>query len=92
MGLLTTNEIESQLPGGWTFETSSNNIWREFEKASFLEAVQFMNMIAPLAEIRDHHPDLFLHSYKKVKVTLTSHDSGGVTERDINLAKEINAL
>jgi 4a-hydroxytetrahydrobiopterin dehydratase len=92
MGLLAVEEIYSHLPDGWSFDANSNSIWREFEQENFLDAIGFMNMIAPLAEIQDHHPDLFLHSYKKVTVTLSSHDKGGVTERDIKLATEINAL
>lgn len=92
MGLLAIEDIISKLPDGWTYDQGANAIRREFKLGNFLDAIAFINMIAPLAEMQDHHPDLFLHSYNKVKVTLSSHDKGGVTERDIKLAQEINTL
>lgn len=92
MGLLAIEDIISKLPDGWTYDQDANAIRREFKLGNFLDAIAFMNMIAPLAEIQDHHPDMFLHSYNKVKITLSSHDKGGVTERDIKLAQEINTL
>ena len=92
MGLLSTDDIVSKLPDLWTYDEAAKMIWREFKLGNFLDAIAFMNMVAPLAEMQDHHPDLFLHGYNKVKVTLSSHDKGGVTERDIKLAKEINTL
>ena len=92
MALLNTEDISLKLPDLWTYDEAAKMIWREFQLGNFLDAIAFMNMVAPLAEMQDHHPDLFLHSYNKVKVILSSHDKGGVTDRDIKLATEINAL
>jgi 4a-hydroxytetrahydrobiopterin dehydratase len=92
LGLLSIEDIIARLPEGWSYDNATNALWREFKLGNFLDAIAFINMIAPIAEIQDHHPDLYLHGYNKVKVTLSSHDKGGVTERDIRLAKEINTL
>jgi 4a-hydroxytetrahydrobiopterin dehydratase len=59
---------------------------------SFLEAVDFINKIIPLTEKAKYHPDIYLHSYSKVKIILLSHDVGEVTDKDYNLAKEIDSI
>ena len=64
---------------------------RTFEFASFVEAFGFMTRVAILAEKADHHPEWF-NVYNKVEITLTTHDAGGLSKRDIALAKEIDAL
>lgn len=64
----------------------------ELEATAFAEALGFLNAVAYLAERHDHHPDLQLHDYKRVRVTLTSHDVGGVTDRDLRLASAICQL
>jgi 4a-hydroxytetrahydrobiopterin dehydratase len=75
-----------------TWEIINNKLTKEFEFNSFVEAVEFINKIMLLAEKAEHHPDIYLHSYSKVKVMLLSHDVGEVTEKDYNLAKEIDAI
>jgi 4a-hydroxytetrahydrobiopterin dehydratase len=51
-----------------------------------VEAVEFINQIVPIAEEADHHPDIEIFSYKKVKIKLIPHDAGEITEKDVNLA------
>lgn len=89
MVLLHQKEIESKLTD-WTY--SENSIIREFDLKDFQSAIAFIIKIGFEAEKMDHHPDIYLHSYKKVKVTLSTHSEKGVTERDLKLAELINGL
>lgn len=75
---------------GWTF--SGQTIERTFVRKNFMDAVKFISLIAPLAESRDHHPDLLLSSYKNVKVMLSTHSAGGVTSKDLELARAIDNI
>ena len=63
---------------------------KEYEFKNFVQAVDFVNKIVPLAEKADHHPDLLIHSYKKVRVELMTHSEGKITQKDYDLAKEID--
>ena len=74
------------------WEKKDNYLVKEFEFGNFSEAVDFVNKIVPMANKADHHPDILIHSYKKVKVTLTTHDEGKITEKDYQLAKEIDTI
>jgi 4a-hydroxytetrahydrobiopterin dehydratase len=76
-----------KLPG---WELRGNAIERHFEFSSFVEAMKFVNRMATIAEDVNHHPDITIN-YNKVVLSLTSHDSGGVTERDIAFAGRVNA-
>ncbi len=72
---------------------TENNKWvKEFVCSNFVEAVEFVNKIVPLAESANHHPDIFIHSYKKVRIELMTHSEGKITEKDYNLAKEIDKI
>src|SRR5690606_22606857 len=62
-------------------------ISREFECSNFKAAIAFINKVGEAAELNDHHPDILLHGYKKVTITLTSHDQGKVTLKDLKLAE-----
>jgi 4a-hydroxytetrahydrobiopterin dehydratase len=74
------------------WEIINNKLSKEFEFNSFVEAVDFINKIMPLAEKAKYHPDIYLHSYSKVKIMLLSHGEGRVTNKDYNLADKINAI
>ena len=65
---------------------------RVFEFANFIDAVAFVNQIVPLAEAMNHHPDIEIFAYKKVKIKLTTHDEKKVTGKDVELAAKIDAL
>lgn len=73
------------------WKTENDKLVKEFVLKNFKEAVSFVNQILPLAEAADHHPDVFIHSYKKVKVMLFTHSEGKITEKDYSLAKQIDA-
>jgi 4a-hydroxytetrahydrobiopterin dehydratase len=91
MPLLTDAEIEEGLKGlnGW--ERKGNEIVRVFKNKSFVDSVGFVNKVSILAEKADHHPDILIQ-YKNVTLTLSTHSKGGLTEKDFNLAREIDAL
>ena len=66
-------------------------IARVFRFHDFAEAMRFVNKVARLAEAANHHPDIAIN-YNTVSLGLTTHDEGGLTERDFRLARKINAL
>jgi len=74
------------------WNTEEQGLTKEFEFKNFMEAMDFVNKITPLAEAADHHPDILIHSYKKVSVMLFTHSEDAITEKDHALAKEIDAL
>jgi 4a-hydroxytetrahydrobiopterin dehydratase len=73
---------------GW--ERSGDEILKTFELSSFPEAIAFVTRVADRAEAADHHPDLDIR-YRKVRVALSTHDAGGITDKDFDLAAEIEA-
>lgn len=75
----------------WTPVMEPDGISRTFSLANFVEAFGFMTRVALLAEKADHHPE-WSNVYNRVHIMLTTHDAGGVSQRDIDLATEINAL
>ena len=89
MNPLNKEQIESNLSGlsGWSFE--SNSIQKQFQLKDFIEVLSFVNTVGMEAEKMDHHPDILIFSWNKVKITLSTHSSGGVTEKDFQLAKKI---
>ena len=68
-----------------------NTLRARFRTGDFARGLEFTNRIGGAAERRDHHPDITL-TYPEVAVSLTSHDAGGITGRDIDLAREISAI
>ena len=91
MPVLSEPEIQqalSQLPN-WRLE--GGEFVRDFSFGDFREAMSFVNSVAALAERAGHHPDIDIR-YNKVKATLSSHDAGGITDRDVKLAIEISGL
>jgi len=79
----------AQLPG-WAAADGREAIEKRFEFADFNVAFGFMTRVALAAEKMDHHPE-WSNVYKRVAILLSTHESGGVTERDIKLAKIIDA-
>ena len=77
--------------GGWSEVENRDAIARTFVFRDFSEAFGFMTRAALVAEKLDHHPEWF-NVYRTVAVTLSTHDAGGLTERDITLAEAMNAL
>jgi 4a-hydroxytetrahydrobiopterin dehydratase len=74
------------------WEIENDILTKEFEFNNFIEAVLFVNKISSVSEKVQHHPDILIHSYKKVKIMLFSHSENKITERDYELAKMIDGL
>jgi 4a-hydroxytetrahydrobiopterin dehydratase len=75
----------------WIHDTAAKSIHRELKFRDFSEAWGFMNRVALLAESQNHHPD-WSNVWNTVRITLTTHDAGGLTDKDVTLAKAIDAL
>ena len=91
MKVLSKEEIDKDLSELEGWELGDGYIHKEFNTKNWKTTIFVVNTIAGLAEAHWHHPDLEV-SFKKVRVKLTTHEAGGITERDIKLAKEIEAL
>lgn len=87
------NDIELSLSNlnGWEYDSEENAITKAFEFDDFNEAWGFMTHVALQAERLDHHPEWY-NVYNKVEIALTTHDCGGVSERDLELAQFIDSL
>jgi len=91
METYTEKQAEKELSKikGWSFQ--NNGIEKEFQFKDFVEAFGFMTKVALLAEKANHHPE-WSNVYNKVHVRLTTHDAGGVTDKDFKLAGGIEGL
>jgi len=92
MAVLSSNEIMNKLKDldNWSFD--SNQIQSDFQFKDFKEALGFVNQVGDEAEKMNHHPDIFLHEWNKVKITVSTHSEGGVTGKDFKLAEIIDKL
>ena len=81
--------MDAQPPPGWTLDGDA--LTRTYRFADFAAAFAFLTRVAAHAEAVDHHPE-FTSVWNRVDFRLTSHDAGGVTERDVVLAKAIDAM
>ena len=80
------------LTPGWQLDDQEKEIWREYNMKDFTNAVLTINRIAEIAEAENHHPDIHLTKYRKLKIVLSTHEMDGLTENDFILAAKINAL
>lgn len=87
--LLDDDEIEAQLPEGWTRE--GDEITRTYEFDSYLDGVGFASAAGGLAEDAWHHPEITI-GYAEVEVRLTTHDAGGITRKDLALAERLDDI
>ena len=90
--MLSNDEIESRiadLDNGW--ELKDGKIVKSFQFSSFMDAIEFVNEIARIAERLDHHPIITIN-WKTVKISLKSFDVDAITKRDISLAEEIEKV
>jgi 4a-hydroxytetrahydrobiopterin dehydratase len=77
--------------GDWDFDDARDALTRQFVFGDFSEAFAFMTRVAILAEKADHHPE-WSNVYNRVDIALTTHDAGGLSHRDVDLAKAIDAI
>ncbi len=90
---LTADERKAALGGlaGWRPAADRDAIEKSFKFRDFVKAFGFMTRVALLAEKADHHPE-WSNVYNRVEILLTTHDAGGLSARDVALAKAIDAL
>lgn len=91
MPLLSPEAIQEKLKrlSGWKLE--GKEIVRDFSFPDFVHALRFVNEVGEKAEAAGHHPDIDIR-YNRVKLALTSHDSGGLTERDFHIAEAVSDI
>ncbi len=89
MTALTNQQILDQLKSLNNWIYVNNSISKEFEFKDFIQAMAFVNSVALEAEKMDHHPDILIYGWNKVKINISTHSAGGVTENDFHLAKKI---
>lgn len=92
MSLLNQEDINKKLGElqDWTLE--GQEIKKEYELKDFSEALKFVNTVGNFAEDMDHHPNIFMHSWNKVKITISTHSEGGITKKDFQLAEKIEGI
>ncbi len=91
MATMSDSEIEQRLAAGpWRREGDS--IVRDVELDGFKAAMALANRVAEAADAANHHPDIFIHDYKHVRLTLSTHSAGAITENDFALAQAIDSL
>lgn len=88
---LTQTEIDREMSTIPQWQQQEQTITRTFEFENFVKAIDFVNKLVEPAESAGHHPDIAI-SYNKVTVSLTTHDAGGLTQKDFELAQTISEL
>jgi 4a-hydroxytetrahydrobiopterin dehydratase len=91
MTLLGEDEIERRLAGS-EWARQGDAIAREWTLRDFPAAIAFVNRVAELAEAAGHHPDISVHGWNKVRLELSTHSQGGLTDADFGLAERIDTL
>jgi 4a-hydroxytetrahydrobiopterin dehydratase len=89
--LLRDDDIASRLEDS-EWEREGDEIAREFKFEDFATAMAFVNRVAETAEEANHHPDILVHGWNKVRLSLTNHAAGGLTEADFAMAAKIDEL
>jgi 4a-hydroxytetrahydrobiopterin dehydratase len=91
LSLLSAEKVQEELKSlsGWKLE--NKEIVRGYEFPDFVTAIQFVRRVAERAEAAGHHPDIDIR-YNKVRLALVSHDAGGLTDRDMAMARSLNTL
>ncbi len=91
---LTQAEVEKYLPEvpGWSASADFKQIARDFKFKDFKWAMEFVNKVAELAESENHHPDILIHGWNRVRFELSTHAIKGLSENDFILAAKINGL
>ena len=94
MAPLEHAEIEERLANsaGWALSEDGGSIEREWKFENFARAMEFVNAVGEVAEGANHHPDILLHGWNHVRLTLSTHSQGGLTDADFQLAGEVDRL
>jgi 4a-hydroxytetrahydrobiopterin dehydratase len=89
--LLTDEEIEHGV-AGTEWRREGDGIVRDRKLDDFAGAMAFVNRVAEAAEETNHHPDILIHGWNQVRLTLSTHSAGGLTQSDLEMARRIDAL
>jgi 4a-hydroxytetrahydrobiopterin dehydratase len=92
VALLTDVEIEERIAKIADWRCEDGAIVRDLRFSDFAAAIAFVDRVAELAEAADHHPDILVHGWNKVRLTLSTHSQGGLTDADFQLAAQIDRL
>ena len=90
--LLSSPEINVKLNKLVDWNLNNQSIEKEFVKKDFKSTLSFVDNVGEAAENMDHHPDIFIHSWNKVKFNISTHKEGGLTDMDFILAEKIEHL
>lgn len=91
MTVMTEEQIQEELKACTEWSDMNGAIQRTYQFKDFVSSIEFVNKIAALAEQAAHHPDILIR-YNKVTLTLSTHDAGGVTEKDFSLAGQADRV
>ncbi len=93
MEVFKGEELEEKLKGlkGWKLNLSSGEIFCQFKFKDFSEALAFVNKVGAMAEEAGHHPDITIN-YNRVFLSVITHDAGGITGKDFDLARQVNLV
>jgi 4a-hydroxytetrahydrobiopterin dehydratase len=91
MSLLSEEEVARALVES-PWERDDDAIAREHEFDDFAAAIAFVNRVAEAAEAANHHPDILVHGWNKVRLTLSTHSEGGITQADIDMARTLDGV
>ncbi|HEY7295133.1 MAG TPA: 4a-hydroxytetrahydrobiopterin dehydratase [Dehalococcoidia bacterium] len=91
MARLSEQQLSQELQGLSGWQQAGNEIRKTFQFDNFVRAIAFVNRVADAAEAANHHPDIDIR-YNKVAIALTTHDEGGISDKDVALAQRLNGL
>ncbi len=89
--LLTDEAVQARLGGG-EWKREGEHIVRDWQFEDFRAAIEFVNRVADAAEAANHHPDIIVHGWNKVRLSITNHSAGGLTDADFELAKVVDGI
>lgn len=88
----TEDQVAENLARISKWSRQGDSILRNYSFKNFKEAMQFVNRVADEAETQNHHPDILIHGWNNVRLSLFTHSVGGLTEKDFSLAERIDKL
>lgn len=91
VGRLTEGQLKDAMLSRPEWAETGGSIQRTFQLKDFVDAMRFVNRVAEAAEAMNHHPDILVR-YNKVTMTLSTHDAGGITSKDFDLAAKMDAM
>ncbi len=89
---MSFEEIETRLRNVKNWNRSGNSLEKEYEFKDFRQAIQFVNKVADVAEAENHHPNILLHDWNKVRLALSTHAVSGISQKDFSLASKIDEI